>query len=137
VKLVPLVGDRPQNKNLLRGGPGRRKGSTNQFSKDVKAFAEGLFKSPEYVKSLTKRILEGRAPHMEVLLYHYLFGKPKETVEHSVSPDLVHMLGERLRAAKQKAREAHELPESSHGFTVVPAPLPFPRNGAGSEEVSE
>jgi hypothetical protein len=130
---------RPQNKNLRRGGPGRPKGSKNRSFADVQAVASGLILSPEYQESLRKRLLAGKAPHMEVLLHHYVYGKPVEKLEHSVSGDLVYILGERLRAAKQRALDGYseQLTESGHGFTVVPAPLPFPRNGAGSEDTQE
>ena len=45
-----------------------------------------------------------KAPHMEVLLHHYLYGKPKEHVEHSGTVTLAHLLDERLRIAKERAR---------------------------------
>lgn len=35
----------------------------------------------EYVASLVVRMREGKAPHMEVLLAHYAWGKPKERIE--------------------------------------------------------
>lgn len=119
MKLVSLVSDRPQNKNLRRGGPGRPKGSKALRKQDLQAVASGLIATPEYQASLRKRLLAGKAPHMEVLLHHYLYGKPKERIEHSGSVDLVHILMERLTAAKQKAlaardRRVDEIFQGSH-----------------------
>jgi hypothetical protein len=66
--------------------------------------ASGLLNTPAYHASLTKRLLAGKAPHMEVLLHHYLYGKPKAHVEHSGTVTLAHLLEERLRSAKERAR---------------------------------
>lgn len=40
--------------------------------------AEGLTTgNPEYMKGLQERLLAGKAPHMETLLWQYAKGKPK------------------------------------------------------------
>ena len=44
--------------------------------------AQAMLEDPEYRKSLKKRLISGKAPHMETLLHHYAFGKPKERFEH-------------------------------------------------------
>ena len=69
--------------NLLRGGPGRPKGVPNKATAEIKAVARRLVEDPLYVTALAQRLVRGRAPHMETLLFHYAYGKPKETVEHS------------------------------------------------------
>ena len=62
-------------------GPGRPKGSVNKSTKDIQAFARECLESPEYRDSLKRRLQRGDAPHMETLLHHYGYGKPKETVQ--------------------------------------------------------
>jgi hypothetical protein len=42
-----------------------------------------LLTDPEYLDLLAKRLKVGKAPHMETLLCHYAFGKPKESIEVS------------------------------------------------------
>ena len=34
-----------------------------------------------HVLHLRRRVLRGDAPHMETLIWHYRFGKPKDTLE--------------------------------------------------------
>lgn len=38
--------------------------------------------SEEYRAGAMKRVRAGKAPHLEILLHHQAFGKPKETTEH-------------------------------------------------------
>ncbi len=38
--------------------------------------ARKLLESPRYQKALMRRLREGSAPMIEVLLYHYAYGKP-------------------------------------------------------------
>ena len=35
------------------------------------------------------RLLEGKTPQLEVLLHHYAYGKPKDTVEQVGRPDQI------------------------------------------------
>ena len=60
---------------------GRRKGSLNKVTIEVKAFSASILHDPNYQESLKKRLIAGKAPHMEPLLFHYCYGKPKETGE--------------------------------------------------------
>jgi hypothetical protein len=66
---------------LKRGGPGRPAGSQNQATKEIKEASRALVEDPKYVASLKVRLESGKAPHMETLLFHYAYGKPKETVQ--------------------------------------------------------
>lgn len=43
--------------------------------------ATRLVEDPAYVEQLKRRLTSGKAPHMETLLFHYAYGKPKETTE--------------------------------------------------------
>lgn len=46
--------------------------------------AKRLLEDPEYQESLRRRLEAGEASHMETLLHHYAYGKPKETMELEV-----------------------------------------------------
>jgi hypothetical protein len=68
---------------------GRRKGTPNKATADIKAWTRGLLESEEYRTSARERILAGEAPHLETLCYHYAYGKPKDRVEISAPEDRV------------------------------------------------
>lgn len=64
------------------GNPsGRPKGATNRATRELKEFWREFFDSDKYRKSLIKRFLTGRAPHMEKELHHYVYGVPRETLK--------------------------------------------------------
>lgn len=65
-------------KNRKTGG--RKKGTPNKATREIKASTSAFLSSPAYIASAEKRILDGDAPHLEALWHHYAFGKPKETV---------------------------------------------------------
>ena len=73
----------PRNTSgLKRGGsPGRPKGRLDDKTLEIKAYAREFLASPAYVKSVEERILEGKAPHMELFLAQHAYGKPKDVVE--------------------------------------------------------
>jgi hypothetical protein len=78
---------------LKRGGPGRPKGAPNRATRDIREFSRETLERPEYIHSLRQRIDEGKAPHMETLLAHYAYGKPKDTlVVEDAPPPLVVVL---------------------------------------------
>ena len=60
---------------------GRPKGRANAVTLDVREFAQKFIDDADYRESLRKRVLRGDAPHMETLIWHYRFGKPKDTLE--------------------------------------------------------
>ena len=66
-------------KNLKRSG--RPKGVPNKASADVRIRARALVEDPVYVLGLKKRILDGKSVPLEIMLHHYAYGKPRETVE--------------------------------------------------------
>lgn len=71
----------PRNTSgLRRGGPGRPKGVPNKATRDIQAFSRAQLEDPAYVAALRERLIEGKAPHMETLLAHYAYGKPKDTM---------------------------------------------------------
>jgi hypothetical protein len=66
-------------KNLKRSG--RPKGVPNKASADVRIRARALVEDPVYVLQLKRRILDGKSVPLEIMLHHYAYGKPRETVE--------------------------------------------------------
>jgi hypothetical protein len=60
---------------------GRKAGTPNRGTVEMKEFALGLLEDPDYQEKLRSRILNGEAPHMEVLLHHYTYGKPKTVLD--------------------------------------------------------
>lgn len=76
------MSDRPQNKHLKRGGsPGRPKGARSERSKTIEAMARAFLEGREYQASLKKRLISGASPQVEILLYHYAYGKPVDRLE--------------------------------------------------------
>lgn len=65
------------------GNPaGRQAGVPNKVTRTAKAICQGLLESDEYRASVVKRIAAGKlAPPVECMLWHYAYGKPKETHE--------------------------------------------------------
>ena len=71
---------------FVKGDPraGRRKGVQNKATVEIREFARSILESEPYQRSLARRIADGTlAPGIEALIYHYAYGKPKETHEHT------------------------------------------------------
>jgi hypothetical protein len=68
---------------FVKGDPhaGRPKGATNVASREIKDVARRILEDAAYQARLVTRLRAGRAPHVEVLLFHYAFGKPVERHE--------------------------------------------------------
>jgi len=68
---------------FVKGDPraGRPKGATNVASREIKDVARRLLEDAAYQARLVTRLRAGKAPHVEVLLFHYAFGKPTERYE--------------------------------------------------------
>jgi hypothetical protein len=60
---------------------GRRKGSLNNRTKEVREFAQRVLEDAQYQRSLKVRLRNGTAPHIEQLLYHYAYGKPADRIK--------------------------------------------------------
>ena len=64
---------------------GRPKGAVNLATRDVKRIAQQLVTRTRYVKQLEKKLDDGTLhPSIQVLLWQFAYGKPKETIEHQL-----------------------------------------------------
>lgn len=93
------MAERPQNRNLKRGGsPGRPKGVPNKVTQEAREVAQRLVGDPKYQAQLVQRLEAGKlAPGVEVMLWNYAYGKPKEQVDVNVTSPLVEALATALR----------------------------------------
>lgn len=60
---------------------GRQRGTPNKMTREIRGMARQLLEDPAYRRALRRRLLTGRAPHVETLLFHYAYGKPSERAE--------------------------------------------------------
>jgi hypothetical protein len=89
---------------------GRPKGSKNKVKVEVQEFARQLLEAPDYQESLRQRLLEGKAPHLETLLFHYAYGKPSEIKEDgNNAPSSITII----------LRDKPALPDPSAGPTIT------------------
>lgn len=58
---------------------GRKSGTPNKATVEIKEFARSILEDPLYQQRLRNRVIQGKASQVEVLLFHYAYGKPKET----------------------------------------------------------
>ena len=73
---------RAGGKPFQKGDPrcGRPPGLVNKTTKEVREIATRLVEDGEYRSSLRMRLVSGTlAPAVESMLWHYAYGKPKET----------------------------------------------------------
>lgn len=64
------------------GNPaGRRPGTRNRTTVEVREVATKLVDDPEYREQLRRRMIAGTAGPIELLMWHYSRGKPIERVE--------------------------------------------------------
>jgi hypothetical protein len=68
---------------FVKGDPraGRPKGVSNLVTREIKDVARRLLEDEAYQARLVTRLRAGKAPHVEVLLFHYAFGRPVERHE--------------------------------------------------------
>lgn len=60
---------------------GRPPGVPNKVTKQVKEIAQRLLTGDDYRKNLRRRLRDGTCPPaVETMLWHYAYGKPKETI---------------------------------------------------------
>lgn len=66
------------------GNPhGRPKGRKNKATAEVQLLHRQLVNDSAYRRTLLRRLRSGKlAPAVECLLWHYAYGKPKDTIQH-------------------------------------------------------
>jgi len=69
-----------------RIGKGRPKGTLNRTAQEVREFSQRFVQDEAYLANLKQRIFDGEAPHMETMLWHHAYGKPKDTIEIHTTP---------------------------------------------------
>ena len=90
---------------LKRGGPGRPKGVPNKVTVEAKAAAEALVDDPIYREQLTLDLQARKlAPAVEVMLWHYAKGKPKDVIEFDGRVNVHDQKLERMTDEELKAR---------------------------------
>ena len=63
---------------------GRTKGTPNKATLEIRELAQAILTRPAYQTNLRRLADRGKLPpHLETLLYHYAWGKPKEIMEHT------------------------------------------------------
>ncbi len=66
-----------------RPGPGRPKGAENKRTKEARELARKFATDKIYQKRLLERLRAGEAGSMEVTVWYYAYGKPKESLTHT------------------------------------------------------
>ena len=97
---------------------GRRKGTPNKVTAEARAVCAAILDDPTYRTNLTARARAGTlAPAVEAMLWHYAFGKPKDSLDVTLghaggdlselsTEDLLHRVdGLREQLREQAARE--------------------------------
>ena len=102
----------PRGRPFKKGQPrlpnaGRKPGSLNKLTRDVKEFMRELVDDPEIQDSVRAQILKGDRGAMAGFLgvAAHVVGRPKETVELSTSPSLAKLLVLAAESAKAKKEE--------------------------------
>ena len=73
---------------------GRQKGTPNKATREAKEFCSAIVDDPAYQRRLRKRALDGDLPPaLEVMLWHYAKGVPKQTVAVETKPWPMYALG--------------------------------------------
>jgi hypothetical protein len=106
--------DKPSN--------GRPRGTLNRTTLEVRNAARALVEDPVYRVSLLARLLEGTAPHMETLLWHYAYGKPTKDTNEVAAESVVAFQNmtkaERAELAEALARQARAAADEEAGRQI-------------------
>ena len=82
-------------------GSGRKRGTLNKVTLEVRETMRAITDDPEYQKKLGERVKSGKAaPAIEALVWYYAYGKPSDqlNVHAHVAGKFDHMTTEELRA---------------------------------------
>lgn len=99
---------------------GRPKGSLNRTTLEVREFARHQIEDPEYQASLRRRMIAGKAPQMEMLLFHYAYGKPVERHEVNAYARAAGPDGSGLRGSEAAEEDHSGRNLKIHGGEITP-----------------
>lgn len=68
-------------------GPDRPKGIPNKVTAEIRQFARHLLQDKAYRPSLRRRLINGPLGPLDIALWYYAYGKPKEHVEMAQSEE--------------------------------------------------
>jgi hypothetical protein len=123
---------------LKRGGsPGRRKGVPNRATQEIKQLAAALTTGDDrYMEALRARLRAGKAERIEVLLWQYQFGKPKDVDASSDRPPIVFLsrLGEPGDFDPLATQPPKALTETLAAGAERPSTVDQPRSAQGRED---
>jgi hypothetical protein len=73
---------RARGRPFATGNSGRPKGVPNKVTREVRAFSRGILEDPLVQARIRLDAQKGRlAPPVLTMLFHYAYGKPKESIE--------------------------------------------------------
>ena len=82
----------------VSGNPrGRRPGTQNKRTIEVRELCTRLLAHPDYLPSLQKRLIAGVAGPMEAVVWAYAFGRPPDRVERGVPGAFAELTNEELK----------------------------------------
>jgi hypothetical protein len=98
------------------GNPeGRRKGSLNKSTVELKDWAMQVVQSEQWRRSALKRMVDGKAPHLENHVLQVLMPKAlKLDVTHHAKPDLSKLTDAEIAAVEQILSKATSGGEAVH-----------------------
>lgn len=89
------------------GNPrGRMPGTHNRATVEVREVATRLVDDPEYLQRLRERLLAGTAGAVEIMLWHYAYGKPLDRIQVSSPHGVALLTDDELRARLRSALAA-------------------------------
>lgn len=83
---------------------GRKAGTPNKSTVEIKELARSFLEDPVYQAKLKQRLRDGEAGQIEQLLYHYAYGKPKESFELSRELTLEELVLGSMELKKKETR---------------------------------
>jgi hypothetical protein len=122
---------------LKRGGsPGRRKGIPNRATQEIKELAAALTTGDaRYLAALRARLRAGKADRLEVLLWQYQFGKPKDVEASSDRPPIIFV--SRVGKPGEFDPLATQPPKALTHTVAAGAEQPATENQHGAAQVDE
>jgi hypothetical protein len=117
------TGKRPSGQPFRKGHAklgGRKKGTPNRASTEMRVFLKSVIEDPEYQEALRARMIAGKAPQMEQLATYYTVGKPQDQVQVQTSPSMAKLVLLALQAANERKREDNEKAKAESARPPLP-----------------